>query len=94
MNEEYAKKLLAEEGWTDIFVQEDDPHTFYPPHTHEVDAAHIVIKGSMILTMGKEARIVKEGQRVDVPAFAVHSAKVGSDGCTYVIGRRTQINKS
>ena len=88
MNENDARKLLEKEGWTSIFTQENEPHTFFPPHTHEEDAAHIVIKGSMLLTLGKQTKILKEGQRYDVPAFAVHSAKVGADGCVCIIGRR------
>jgi hypothetical protein len=42
----------------------------------------------MTLTMNGREETYRAGGRCDVPAKAVHSAKMGSNGCRYLIGER------
>jgi quercetin dioxygenase-like cupin family protein len=42
----------------------------------------------MKLTMGGKAQTYRAGERCDVPAGAVHSARMGPKGCRYLIGER------
>ena len=42
----------------------------------------------MTLTQGGEARTFGAGERCDVAAGAVHSAKMGPGGCKYLIGEK------
>jgi quercetin dioxygenase-like cupin family protein len=42
--------------------------------------------GEMELTMSGVTYHLKPGDRCDVPANTVHSAKMGPHGCTYLIG--------
>jgi hypothetical protein len=42
----------------------------------------------MTLTMAGESRTYRAGERCDVPAGAVHSARMGPSGCHYLIGER------
>jgi hypothetical protein len=42
----------------------------------------------MSLTMNGESRTYRLGERCDVPAGAVHSARMGPQGCRYLIGEK------
>ncbi len=88
MKEKEWEKQLHEEGFRHLFVWQDGPHTVYPAHTHPVTTAHIILDGEMSLTMGGKAETFKPGERCDVPANTVHSAKMGSAGCRYLIGEK------
>jgi mannose-6-phosphate isomerase-like protein (cupin superfamily) len=82
------ERRLHGEGFIHTCVWQDGPNTFYPDHTHAVETAHIILDGEMTLTHGGEARIYRIGERCDVPAGAVHSAKMGPSGCRYLIGEK------
>jgi hypothetical protein len=79
---------LHEEGFLHTYVWQDGPNTFYSGHTHPVETAHIILDGEMTLTQGSETSSYGTGERCDVPAGAVHSAKMGPRGCKYLIGEK------
>ena len=82
------KQKLLDEGFSACYVWRDQPHAHYPDHTHPTETAHIILDGEMTLTQGGESRTYRAGNRVDVPAGAVHSARMGPHGCRYLIGER------
>jgi quercetin dioxygenase-like cupin family protein len=83
------ERQLRQEGFRHIYVWTDAPHASYPDHTHAVDTAHIVLDGELTLTCGGDTRTYTAGERPpDVPAGAVHSARMGPTGCRYLIGER------
>jgi len=79
---------LHEEGFLRTYVWQDGPNAFYPDHTHAAETAHIILDGEMTLTQGGEKRTFGVGERCDVPAGAIHSAKMGPRGSKYVIGEK------
>lgn len=79
---------LHSEGFLHTYVWQDGPNAFYPDHTHAVETAHIILDGEMTLTQGGESLTFRAGERCDVPAGAVHSAKMGPRGCRYLIGEK------
>jgi quercetin dioxygenase-like cupin family protein len=82
-------RQLRDEGFGRVYAWEDAAHASYPDHTHAVDTAHIILDGAMILTCGGTTRTYRAGERPpDVPAGAVHSARMGPDGCRYLIGEK------
>jgi mannose-6-phosphate isomerase-like protein (cupin superfamily) len=88
---DYQKQLEAE-GFTHTFVWQDGPNAFYPAHTHARLTAHIILDGEMTLaikdkTAGK-SQTYRAGERCDVPAGAVHSARMGPSGCRYLVGEK------
>ncbi len=83
---EELEEQLHKEGFTGTYVWRDGPHAFYPGHTHPTMTAHIILEGEMSLTMGQETRTYRVGERCDVPAGTVHSARMGPNGCKYLIG--------
>lgn len=88
MDERQLSLQLQREGFSRTYVWQDGPDTFYPDHTHDIETAHIILSGEMSLRMNGHAVIYREGERCDVPAGAVHSAKMGPQGCRYLIGER------
>jgi quercetin dioxygenase-like cupin family protein len=89
MDTRSAEQLLREEGFRHVYVWADGPGATYPDHTHAVDTAHIILEGEMTLTCGGETRTYVAGERPpDVPAGAVHSARMGPRGCRYLIGEK------
>lgn len=88
MDDKELAKQLELEGYSHSYVWQDPPNAFYPEHTHGVETAHIVLSGEMTLTMNGRSEMYTPGSRCDVPAGAVHSARVGPKGCRYLIGER------
>ena len=83
-----ALERLRKEGYSHVFVWTDLPDTVYPDHTHATDTAHIVLEGSIAISVGEDTQTYGPGDRFDVPAETIHSAQVESSGCTYVVGER------
>lgn len=88
MDEKTIEKQLQREGFRTTYVWQDAAGAYYPEHTHVTETAHIILSGEMTLTMGGKSRTYSAGDRCDVPAGAVHSAKMGPHGCRYLIGER------
>lgn len=87
MQEKDWVDLLKDEGFSDVYIWEDKPNFEYPEHTHEKLTVHVIISGSMELMDSKGAkRVLKSGQRYDIPAGTSHSAIMGPEGCRYVVG--------
>jgi mannose-6-phosphate isomerase-like protein (cupin superfamily) len=82
------ERQLLGEGFLHIYVWQDGPNAYYSEHTHPVETAHIILDGEMTLTQGGETRTFRAVERCDVPAGAVHSAKMGPRGCRYLIGEK------
>lgn len=81
-------KQLESEGFSHTFVWQDGPHAYYPDHTHAGLTAHIILDGEMTLTMDGQSKTYRVGDRCDVPAGAVHSARMGPRGCRYLVGEK------
>lgn len=88
LDEKALTKQLEREGFGHTIVWQDGPNTFYSDHTHETETAHIILSGEMTLTMNGRTASYSVGERCDVPAGAVHSARMGPQGCRYLIGER------
>lgn len=82
------ESMLRSEGFLHTYVWQDGPNAFYADHTHTAETAHIILDGEMTVTQGGATRTYSYGERCDVPAGAVHSAKMGPRGCRYVIGEK------
>jgi mannose-6-phosphate isomerase-like protein (cupin superfamily) len=88
MDAHALEKQLRAEGFSQTFVQQDDPDTFYPDHTHARLTAHVILGGEMTLTVNGKSQTYRVGDRCDVPSGAVHSARMGIRGCRYLIGEK------
>ena len=88
MDEKNFMKQLQSEGFSHCYVWQDGPNATYPNHTHREETAHIILDGELTLTMDGETRTYRRGERCEVPAGAVHAAKMGPFGCRYLIGEK------
>ena len=83
------ERQLQQEGFRHVYVWRESANAFYSDHTHAVDTAHIILDGEMTLTCGGITKTYTAGERPpDVPAGAVHSARMGPSGCRYLIGEK------
>jgi mannose-6-phosphate isomerase-like protein (cupin superfamily) len=88
MNLVKLEEQLHREGFRHTYVWQDGPHAYYPDHTHAAETAHVILDGEMTLTMAGGSQTYHLGDRCDVPAGAVHSARMGPVGCRYLIGEK------
>jgi len=79
---------LHSEGFPRTYVWQDGPGVHYPDHTHSTVTAHIILEGEMTVTSQGNTETYRAGDRFDVPANAVHSARMGPQGCRYLIGEK------
>ena len=86
--ERELRKQLESEGFSHAYVWHDGPHAHYPDHTHGGITAHVILDGEMTLTMSGKSTTYRVGDRCDVPAGAVHSARMGPRGCRYLGGEK------
>jgi len=88
MNEKKLTEQLRAEGFGHTFVWQDGADAFYPDHVHASETAHIILAGEMTLTMDGQAATFRAGDRCDLPAGVVHSARMGRNGCRYLVGEK------
>ena len=88
MNPADLERQLRADGFTHTYVWEDGPGVSYPDHTHPTETAHIILEGEMTVTCVGRTQTYKPGERFDVPVHTVHSAKMGPEGCRYLIGEK------
>jgi mannose-6-phosphate isomerase-like protein (cupin superfamily) len=88
LDQRTLESQLRSEGFLHTYVWQDGPHAHYPDHTHAGLTAHIILDGEMTLTMAGASQTYRIGERCDVPAGAVHSARMGPQGCRYLIGEK------
>jgi mannose-6-phosphate isomerase-like protein (cupin superfamily) len=79
---------LRAEGFTRTYVWHDGPGAYYPEHTHPTMTAHIVLEGEVTVTSEGKTQTYRAGERFDVPAGTIHTAKMGPTGCRYLIGEK------
>jgi quercetin dioxygenase-like cupin family protein len=88
LKKEEIFEILKKESFKRIYAWEDYPGSYYPDHTHEFYSAHVVLDGKIkIRTNDGEFEFV-EGDRFDVEKGEKHSAKVGPNGCIYIVGEK------
>ena len=88
MNERQLAEELKGQGFPRTYAWEDGPGVVYPEHTHVMATAHIILSGEMTLTMNGHSQTYRAGECCNVPAGAVHSPRMGPEGCRYLIGEK------
>ena len=88
MDERKLAKSLEAEGFSHTYVWQDSANVSYPEHTHATDTAHVILSGEMSLTTAAGTKAYRAGERCDVVAGAAHSARMGPQGCRYLIGEK------
>ncbi len=88
MNQEQWIEKLTAEGFKNLSVCSNGPSTEFPEHTHHDHTVHIILQGEFALHEKDGDKLLHEGERFEIPAGTTHSAKCGSQGCTFIVGTK------
>lgn len=77
---------FEKEGFVNVYEWSDAPGMTYTPHAHKGQVSLFVTDGSCIFDFEGAKREVRAGERFDVPVEAQHSAVVGAEGWTVIVG--------
>ena len=88
LDESELREKLHAEGFSHAFVWQDRPNAFYPNHTHNDPHSPHRPRRRNAANDERDSEVFRVGDRCDVPAGAVHSAKIGPHGCRYLIGEK------
>ena len=64
----------------------DEPGVSYEAHAHKDKVTVYIVEGGVLFRFGEAEIPLVAGARFDVPIGQTHTAVVGPDGCTYVVG--------
>ena len=70
------------------FAWTDAPGARYTPHSHDHDESIWCVRGEITFGAGGRSLRLGPGDRLMLPAGTVHTAHIGPDGATYLIGQR------
>lgn len=86
--EELMTKLKTEAGG--CYSWSNGPGDKYAPHSHNFEKVLYCVDGSITFVLESEGRRLEltSGDRMVLPAGTVHSATVGTGGCTCIEGHR------
>jgi quercetin dioxygenase-like cupin family protein len=73
-----------------VYEWTDKPHTEYPEHTHAGKVSFYVLDGSINMNIDGVHSVVTKGERLNVPVGVSHTAKVGTEGCTFIVGEEIE----
>ena len=79
-----AIREISDAGWWPVSWR-DAPGEVYEAHKHDADQTLYLVQGSLELEADGNVYRLKPGDKLDLPAFTVHSAKAPA-GATYIIG--------
>jgi mannose-6-phosphate isomerase-like protein (cupin superfamily) len=89
LTQDEAEAKLHREGY-EPFRWYDVPGARYPSHRHSQDECIWVLKGEIEFEIDGQNYELRAGDRLYLPAGAVHTARVPrAAGVTYLVGRRT-----
>lgn len=72
-----------------IFRRTLGPSEGLGDHTHDYDVWGLVTSGEFRITENGTTRVYPEGAEFRLEAGCAHSESAGSQGCSFVVGRRT-----
>ncbi len=80
--DDFKKEFSHVYEWSDI------PNTEYPEHFHKGKVSMYIVQGrvTFFFPENKEIKTITTGERFDVPVGVAHTAKVGEEGCDYIVG--------
>ena len=81
------RQRLEGEGF-EVVVWRDRSNWSYEPHRHEHDESLWVVRGSLLLQIEGQDYPLGPGDRLMLPRETLHTARVGPEGATYLIGQK------
>ena len=81
---EEAIQEIMNAGWWPISLR-DAPGEIFEPHKRDADQVLYLVEGAMNLEAEGRVHHLEPGDKLELPAFTVHSAEV-PEGAVYIIG--------
>ena len=78
-------KTFEEEGFTSVYEWSDTSGTTYESHAHRGRVSLFVTDGSIEFDFSGENKLIRAGERFDVPVGSEHSAVVGPQGWNVIV---------
>jgi quercetin dioxygenase-like cupin family protein len=92
MTEEEIIKKLEAEGYDKVWSYDAEPDEVDEEHDHDFDTKLHILSGEIRIKRLSGGSImdflIKEGDEIEIPRKQLHSAKVGADGCRYIVAER------
>ena len=87
--DEFATAQRAK-GFDEIVERKWQPRVVLESHTHPFSVEALVVQGEMWLTVGKETRHLKPGDKFALDRDVPHAERYGPEGATYWAARRNR----
>ncbi len=92
MDEQEIIKKLKSEGYQKVYVWDAEPEEIDAEHQHKFDTLLIILRGQIQITSLVNGLIVNMshqiGAHISIYKHTPHSAKVGPDGCRYIVAEK------
>lgn len=88
---EAIKDRLRKEGYSVINEYNDPAGEFFSDHIHPVDEHLIVVTGNISVDMDGKHYECGVADELFFPANMIHSAKIGPEGCLYIVGEKPSV---
>ena len=89
MNATEFETGLQQDGFKDIETKTVHAHVATKPHRHDFSVRALVLAGDITLTYEGRSRTFRTGEIFEMAAGCEHSEEYGSDGVTYLVGRKS-----
>jgi mannose-6-phosphate isomerase-like protein (cupin superfamily) len=89
-SERALRQRLRDAGYA-VFRWRDVAGAHYQSHAHDHDECLWVIEGEIAFAVGGRDLCLGPGDRLLLPGGTSHSARVGAQGATYLIGERAAV---
>lgn len=90
MTKDQMIATLKQDGFAHIYEWRDAPGTEYPAHAHKGKVSFFITEGEIEMNVDGKITLVKAGDRMNVPVGISHTAKVGDEGCVFVVGEEIE----
>ena len=92
MTEKEVIKRLESEGYNKVWAYGAEPNEVDDEHDHNFDTKLHVLSGEIRIKKLSDGMIMdfllKKGDEIEIPRNQLHSARVGGDGCRYIVAER------
>jgi len=85
-----ARDWLEGVHGADVMAVPDAPGHYYPPHSHGCHEIIVGLAGEIVFRAEGRELAIGPGEVLYLPQGTVHEARVGPEGCEYLIGHSFQ----
>lgn len=81
---EHIKKI----GYSIVSEYDDPAGEYFAIHTHPIEEYLVVMRGNLEINMEGKKYVLNPGDELLFPALMPHDARMGSEGCFYIVGEK------